>query len=88
MPTTLLLAPLDLKTYVHLWLNVIGTNYWDVETHRNKLEIYTTIGIDGCTLGLDTTSIVPKHTSYKNFVFREFVQNSWGFDMDIVIFDL
>ena len=39
MPTTLLLAPLDLKTYLHLWLNVIGTNYWDVETHRNQLEI-------------------------------------------------
>ena len=30
----------------------------------------------------------PNHTSYKNFCFREFVQNSWGFDMGMVIFDL
>ena len=30
----------------------------------------------------------PNHTSYKKFVFRDFVQNSWGFDMGMVIFDL
>ena len=30
----------------------------------------------------------PNHTSYKKFVFRDFAQNSWGFDMGMVIFDL
>ena len=54
--------------------------------------IYTAIAINGCSLGLDDTSITTigcmVYTSYKKFVFRDFVQNSWGFDMGMVIFDL
>ena len=30
----------------------------------------------------------PNHPSFKKFVFTEFVQNSWGYDIDMVIFDL
>ena len=40
------------------------------------------IGVD-----LDTTIIKTNHTSHRLFVFSEFIQNSWDFDMGMVIFD-
>jgi hypothetical protein len=39
-------------------------------------------------MGVDVDDTRLNHTSYIIFVFIEFVQPSWGFDMVMVYFDL
>ena len=37
---------------------------------------------------LELTASWPSHTSYRKVYFNEFVQNYWGCDMGMIIFDL
>ena len=37
---------------------------------------------------LKLTASQPNHTSYRKVYFNEFVQNYWGCDMGMIIFDL
>ena len=37
---------------------------------------------------LKSTASRPNHTSYRKVYFNEFVQNYWGCDMGMIIFDL